>query len=134
MAQIEILLHRVLPTLVPFALLVAMIGGLPTLLAEEEKSKCVSFRDAKEHMGKNRCVVGKVDHVYESRNGNLFINFCADWRSCPFSAVIFRSDANKFPDVGKYEGKTVEMRGQIKLYQGRAEIVINRPEQIRVAD
>ena len=134
MAQTEVVLQRVLAALLLFALQGAMVGGLPTVLAEEKESQCISFRDAKEHVGRNTCVVGKVDHVYESRNGNLFINFCADWRSCRFSAVVFRSDVAKFPNLEKYEGKMVELRGQIKLYQGRAEMVINRPEQIRLAD
>jgi hypothetical protein len=35
----------------------------------------------------------------------------------PFTAVIFKSDADKFPNIKSLEGKTIVVTGQIKLYR-----------------
>lgn len=95
-------------------------------------SKCISYQEAQNYVGEYKCVTGKVDNVYISAKGNTFLNFCPDYRTCPFSAVIFRSDSYKFPNSKQYEGKVVEITGLIKTYQGRAEIILNDPYQLKV--
>jgi hypothetical protein len=62
------------------------------------------------------------------------MDFCADYRDCPFTSVIFSSDREKFGDLQTLRGRQVEIRGPITLYNGRAEIVIHGPDQIRAAD
>ena len=54
-------------------------------------------------------------------------------KTCPFGAVIFVSDASKFPSPDQYTGKDVEITGFITAYQGRAEIVLKSPAQIKIA-
>jgi hypothetical protein len=83
-------------------------------------------------VGEYACVAGRVDHVYTSKKGTIFINFCPDYKTCPFGAVIFGSDAYKFPNPNQYEGKTVEITGLIRSYQGRPEIALNDPGQIKI--
>ncbi len=92
----------------------------------------ISYTEAPEHVGEYACVAGKVDHVYTSQKGTIFINFCSDYKTCSFGAVIFVSDAYKFPNPNQYEGKTVEITGLIRTYQGRTEIVLNDPGQIKI--
>ena len=92
----------------------------------------INYTEASKHVGEYACVEGKVDHVYTSQKGNIFINFCSDYKTCAFGAVIFGSDAYKFPKPKQYEGKTVEITGLIRTYQGLAEIVINDPCQIEI--
>jgi micrococcal nuclease len=92
----------------------------------------ISYTEAPEHVGEYACVAGKVDHVYTSQRGTIFINFCPDYKTCPFGAAIFGSDAYKFPNPNQYEGKTVEITGLIRSYQGRPEIVLNDPGQIKI--
>ena len=94
--------------------------------------KCVDFREAGLHVGKTGCVSGRVLRVFTSRAGNTFLDFCPDYRQCPFASVIFSSDRSKFGDLGTLWGRQVEIRGPITTYQGRAEIIIHDPEQIRV--
>ena len=94
--------------------------------------KRISYTEAPNHVGEYACVVGKVDHVYTSKKGNTFLNFCPDYRTCPFGAVIFRSAAYKFPNPKQYEGKTVEITGLIKSYRGWTEIILNDPSQIKI--
>ena len=78
-------------------------------------------------------MAGQVLRVFTSRSGNTFLDFCPDYRSCPFTSVIFASDKDKFGDLGTLQGKRVEIHGSITMYQGRAEIIIHDPQQIRSA-
>lgn len=94
-------------------------------------SECINYTKAGEHIGEYGCVTGKVDNVFTSDKGNNFLNFCPNYKTCPFSAVIFNTDAYKFSNIKGYDGKTVEITGLIKTYQGRAEIIINDPSQIK---
>ena len=94
---------------------------------------CLDFREAAAHIGENSCVLGRVLRVFTSRSGNSFLDFCADYRDCPFSSVIFESDRSKFGNLSTLTGRQVEIRGTIVRYQGRAEIVIHDPAQIREA-
>jgi len=95
-------------------------------------SQCIDFRKAGNYIGDYKCVRGRVDNVYTSKKGNTFLNFCPDYKTCSFSSVIFSSDSYKFSNPKRYQGKTVEITGLIKTYQGRAEIILNDPSQIKI--
>jgi hypothetical protein len=94
---------------------------------------CVDIRNAGAREGKSGCVAGLILRVYSARTGNTFLDFCQDYRHCPFTSVIFASDRNKFADLESLQGKRVEIRGDVVSYQGRAEIIIRDPEQVRTA-
>ena len=94
---------------------------------------CVDIRHAGPLEGKNGCIAGLVMRVYSARTGNTFLDFCQDFRTCPFTSVIFASDKNKFGDLGSLQGKRVEIRGDVVNYQGRAEIIVRDPQQVRNA-
>jgi len=98
-----------------------------------EMAGCVDFHDAAPHAGETGCVSGRVLRVFTSRGGNTFLDFCEDYRECPFTSVIFSSDKNKFGDLTSLAGRQIEIRGPITVYQGRPEIIIRDPEQIRLA-
>jgi hypothetical protein len=98
-----------------------------------EMAGCVDFHDAAPHAGETGCVSGRVVRVFASRGGNTFLDFCEDYRDCPFTSVIFSSDKNKFGDLASLAGRQIEIRGPITVYQGRPEIIIRDPEQIRLA-
>lgn len=104
------------------------VGTLPGGEAEG----CAPIADAASLLGKSGCVTGRVLRVYSSRAGNTFLDFCPNYRTCPFTSVIFDSDRGKFGDLGALAGRQVEIRGAVVAYEGRAEIIIRDPEQIRV--
>jgi len=106
---------------------------LPSSPGAAEVAGCVDFRQAGDHTGQTGCVSGRIVRVFTSRVGNTYLDFCPDYRSCPFSSVIFASDRDKFGDLGTLGGRTVELRGLISVYQGRAQIIIHDPQQIRLA-
>ena len=76
---------------------------------------------------------GRVLKVFTSRSGTTFLDFCADYRNCPFTSVIFGSDRQKFGNLEALTGRQIEVRGRIKPYHGQPEIVISDPGQIREA-
>ena len=95
---------------------------------------CVTIEDAINFVGEEKCVAGYLDHIFISKKGTVFFDFCDDYKSCPFTAVVFASATKNFDDLTKYEGETIKITGQIKTYQGKPEIIINDPEQIQIVD
>jgi DNA/RNA endonuclease YhcR with UshA esterase domain len=93
----------------------------------------VDFHDAGPHAGEAGCVSGRLVKVFASRGGNTFLDFCEDYRDCPFTSVIFSSDKKKFGDLESLVGRQIEIRGTITVYQGKPEVIIREPEQIRLA-
>lgn len=107
-------------------------SGVSFASGERVNGPCVDFHDAKARLGQRGCVSGRVGRVFTSRAGNTFLDFCADYRTCPFTSVIFSSDRSKFGDLETLGGREVEIEGVITSYQGRAEIIIHDPRQVRV--
>ena len=97
-----------------------------------EAEGCAPVADVASLLGKSGCVTGRVLRIYTSRAGNTFLDFCPNYRTCPFTSVIFDSDRSKFGDLGTLSGRLVEIRGAVVAYEGRAEIIIHDPQQIRV--
>jgi len=97
-----------------------------------EAEGCAPVADVASLLGKSGCVTGRVLRVYTSRAGNTFLDFCPDYRTCPFTSVVFDSDRSKFGDLGTLAGRQVEIRGAVVAYEARAEIIIHDPKQIRV--
>jgi hypothetical protein len=95
---------------------------------------CVDIRNAGALVGSSGCISGLVLRVYSASTGNTFLDFCQDYHSCPFSSVIFSTDKDKFGNLASLQGKRIEIRGDIVTYQGRAEIVIHDPQQVRSAN
>ena len=108
-------------------LVVVSIALLPTLA----RSDCLSFSEAAKHIGRTACVTGKVLQVEAGERGTHFLDFCEDYRVCPFTVVVFASDLKQVGDIRQLQGKQVEIEGEIKQYDGRAEIILQRPSQLR---
>ena len=92
---------------------------------------CIGIEDAQNFVGKNACVSGVLEKVFVSKSGTIFLDFCKDYKTCPFTAVIFKSASSKFPDIKSLEGKSVSITGLVKTYQGKPEIILNDPSQLK---
>jgi len=101
------------------------IGSVPQIAGDGY----YEFTEAPDHIGEKATVTGTVTRVFTSKSGTTFLNFCEDYNDCPFTAVIFASDAPKFENLSQYE-REVRITGLIKSYGGRAEIIISDPKQI----
>ena len=93
-------------------------------------SDCLSIGQAAKHVGETKCITGKVLHVKAGAKGTHFIGFCAERAACPFSVVVFGSDLKDVGDVRRLEGRVIEIHGPVKLYDGRAEIILKRVSQL----
>jgi hypothetical protein len=94
-------------------------------------SNCIPFAEARNHIGATRCVTGKVLRVQQGNGGVHFFDFCEDYRVCPFTVVVFPSDLKKIGDLRQLQGRQIEIEGPVKEYDGRAEIILMRPSQLR---
>ncbi|MCK5708609.1 MAG: hypothetical protein KAI43_13255 [Candidatus Aureabacteria bacterium] len=92
----------------------------------------ISWKDANNYIGQNKTVTGKIVGSFNSGKA-CFLNFHSDYKK-HFTAVIFKSAFNKFSDNPEdyYYGKEVEVTGMIKEYQGKSEIILNSPNQIKI--
>jgi hypothetical protein len=107
--------------------LLALLCAAPLCLA----SDCIPIQSAGQHVGETRCVTGKVLKVKAGVKGVHFLDFCADQiLSCPFTIVVFSHDLKDVGDIRRLVGHTIEIHGPVKLYDGRAEIILNRISQI----
>jgi hypothetical protein len=92
-------------------------------------SDCLTIGEARQHIGENKCIVGKVTRVKAGAKVH-FVDFCEERAACPFSVVVFNSDLKDVGDVRRLQGRVIEIHGPVKLYEGRAEIILSRISQI----
>ncbi len=89
--------------------------------------------DAPNYVGQEKIVQGKVVDVYKSSSSTTFINFEKPYPNSCFTAVIFKSDLQKFNDPEQYANKLVRVKGKIKVYQGKTEIVLENEDMIEAS-
>jgi len=100
------------------------------LLSNFARPDCLPFEQAKKHVGEIKCVTGKVVRVKQGSRGVHFLDFCDDFRLCPFTVVIFPSDLKSVGDVRQLAGRMIETHQQVKEYDGRAEIILEEYRQL----
>lgn len=105
-------------------------GIVPSTPYAQKSGQVYDYTEASMHIGEYASVRGQVAKVYKSAKGTIFFDYCINYRTCNFSAVIFASSAGNFNNPYQYEGRTVTLTGLIKTYQGRAEIILENSNQI----
>lgn len=109
------------------AIVLALIAA-PALAAETIKPE-----EAPAHVGQIVTVEGTISDVHHAKSGRAtFLNMGGRYPNNVFTAVIFADDASKFPDVDSLIGKVIGISGSIQKYNGRPEIILNDPGQIKV--
>ena len=109
---------------------IAIFGTAVLLLSELSSAQCITFDQAQRHIGEKQCVTGRVVRVETGSKGVHYLDFCDDFRMCPFSVVVFPYDLKNIGDVRELAGKVVEIRGEIKEYDDRAEIILESRKQL----
>ncbi len=95
------------------------------------KPDCVLFAEASQHVGGTQCVRGTVLHVEDGSNGVTLLNFCKDAKACPFTVVVLPRDLKRVGDIRQLEGRQIEIKGTIENYDGRAQMVLRRTQQLQ---
>jgi hypothetical protein len=88
------------------------------------------LRPGQKHIGETQCVTGKVIRVTVGARATHYLDFCEDYRLCSFSVVIFSHDLKNIGDVRQLAGKIIEITGEVKEYDDRAEIVLESKRQL----
>src|SRR5438270_6218512 len=105
--------------LLRYALLLGILLGAAAASAE-----CLPFAEAQKKEGEPVCITGKVLKVAHSSTGNWYLDFCENYRQCPFTIFIFGKDAKKLGNLKELEGQEITIYGRIKDYRGRSEIIL----------
>jgi hypothetical protein len=111
---------------IPVVIIVLVMFSVPMLSAAE----CLPIHEARNHIGETKCVAGKVVRVKVGAKGVHFLDFCEAELACPFTVVVFANDLKDVGDVRHLSGHTIEIRGALKVYDGRPEIILSRISQI----
>lgn len=101
---------------------------------EEVKLEIISWRDAARYYGQTKIVEGKI--IASNNTGKVcFLNFHKNWKKY-FTVVIFSSDFGKFPSYPEehYLNRRVRVKGLIKEYKGKPEIILKSPSQIEIIE
>ncbi|MBU4204934.1 thermonuclease family protein [Patescibacteria group bacterium] len=96
--------------------------------------KVIGACSAGNYYGREVIVEGKIADAYCSKTNTVFLNFEKPYPNHCFVGVIFSSDQYKFVQNPEnyYSNKNVRIRGEIKEYQGKPEIILNDPSQIEI--
>jgi len=104
------------------------------LTTESTKLKVIGACQAGNYYGQEIIVEGKIVNAYRSKTNTVFLNFEKSYPNQCFTSVIFSSDQYKFVSAPEkyYANKIVRIRGEIKEYQGKPEIILKNPSQIEI--
>jgi hypothetical protein len=109
-------------------------GLLPLLLTllfpALSAADCIPIAEARQHIGEDQCVTGKVVRVKHASRGVTLFDFCQDSMVCPFTVVVFSHDLKHIGDVSQLQNQVIEVHGPVKEYDGRAEIVLQQLRQL----
>ena len=124
--------------LMPFVLLSLVVPCRFTVAAPaisaDEGVKHIMWKDAAGSIGETVYVSGKIINVGGTER-ITFLNFDTE-RPPGFVVVIFNANLDKFPGKLKdlYENKIIEVRGLVTSYRDKPQVVVTRPDQIKVLD
>jgi len=92
----------------------------------------VPWEEAHRHEGEEIVVEGTIVRTHRAEK-MMYLNFHANWKRY-LTLVIFAKDLPLFPvDPEKaYRGKKVRVRGEVKLYKDRPEMVVRDPANIQI--
>lgn len=107
-------------------------GRRALLQAPEVGGTVVPWEEAHRHVGEEIVVEGRIVRTHRSAS-MLYLNFHPNWKRY-LTLVIHVKDLPLFPgDPEKtYKGKKVRVRGEVKLYKDRPEMVVRDPANIKV--
>jgi hypothetical protein len=88
-------------------------------------------RGSQKHRRESLCSRQGTESHTQGNSGTYFLNFCPDYRQCPFQVVVSPADLRHVGDIRQLEGKIIEVQGDIKEYDGRPEIVLKNSRQLR---
>jgi DNA/RNA endonuclease YhcR with UshA esterase domain len=113
-------------------LFVVLFGLLSVAFAQDT----IKPEETGKYIGQQKTVCGTVASAHyatRSKGQPTFINLNKPYPNQVFTVLIWGSDRGKFekPPEMLYSGKEICVTGMIKSYQGRPEIIVKDPSQIK---
>ncbi|HEX8044135.1 thermonuclease family protein [Candidatus Deferrimicrobium sp.] len=92
----------------------------------------IPWEDAHRHLSEEIVVEGTIVRTHRAKSV-MYLNFHPNWKRY-LTLVIFVKDLPLFPGNPEmaYKGKKVRVRGEVKVYKDRLEMVVRSPEDITV--
>jgi DNA/RNA endonuclease YhcR with UshA esterase domain len=87
--------------------------------------------EAAKHVGERAIVTGKIEDVHRAQGGSIFLNMGARHPNEDFTIFIPSKNAEKFPDAEKYDGAVISVTGKIDTHEGKPQIIVSEPSQIK---
>ena len=115
---------------------VVIASSLTSLLSISCEATAATYKanEALAHIGEEATVCGVVasaKYASSSKGEPTFLNLDRAYPNHVFTAVIWGEDRDEFPYAPEsLDGKQICVNGTIKPYKGRAEIVVDDPDQI----
>ncbi len=100
--------------------------------APAARETVVPWEEARRHEGEEIVAEGTIVRTHRAEKV-MYLNFHANWKRY-LTLVIFVKDLPLFPGNPEttYKGKKVRVRGEVKFYKDRPEMVIRSPGDITV--
>jgi DNA/RNA endonuclease YhcR with UshA esterase domain len=122
--------------LILLVLTVLLAGQLITSISYAQEES-ITPNDAAKHIGEVQTVCGMVassKFASQSKKQPTFINLDQPYPNQIFTILIWGSDRSKFPEPPEdyYMGKKVCVKGMIKAFRGKPEVIVNDPSQITI--
>ena len=117
----------------PVRYLYAFLMLASTASAASNPKQCISPEEAASHMNKRVCLRAHVYDVQETDGGTRYLDVCAPQvqdADCKLYIVSFKSDEKFVGNLEPLRNVEIEIRGTVRAYHDRAEIVLNDERQL----
>jgi DNA/RNA endonuclease YhcR with UshA esterase domain len=108
----------------------ALLAAAAVAYTHEPARRVYSPNVAGAYAGQTITVEGRAS-VYAAHNGVIFIDMGGSGRSSPFAAVIFKDDMAAFPNIFRYDGKVIDVSGQVQKFKGKPQIILKSADQLQ---
>jgi hypothetical protein len=111
----------------------AFCAWLLCLATSSYAATCYSPEDALGHLHKEICVSAHVYDVVELSDGTRFLDVCSPETSdeqCRFTIMSMDGDRKEVGELSQYRQQDIRIRGIIRPYAGRAEIILSHERQL----
>ena len=106
--------------------------ALMTSSAWSSEKSCITPELASKHLNKDVCLMAHVYDVIELADGTRFLDLCSPLTTdaeCRFTVVSLKDDRKDVGDLERYRGLDIQLRGTIRPFNTRTEMVLSRERQ-----
>ena len=109
-----------------------MVAAVLCLGAGSAMAQTISPQDAQSRIGQTVTVEGVVEDIAHPGISQLtLLDIGAKYPNQMLTAVIYAGNVGKFPGADALKGAMVDITGPVTEYQGKAQIVLVDPAQLR---